>query len=142
MKITDAFLGEHGVFYTQFDELEASLAQADLAGLKQQAIILASALETHAHLEDELIFAADSDIAVFDMMREEHETIAAGLMQLQQVRELDRARILLREVIETARDHFEKEERVAFPMIEQTLTVAEQQQLGARWAQARGVRCE
>ncbi len=42
-------------------------------------------------------------------------------------------------MIRTARDHFGKEEQAAFPLAEELLSDAELNDLGARWAQRRGV---
>jgi len=58
MKITDAFLGEHGVFYAQFSHLEQTVPNtAALGEVQAQAALLTAALETHAHLEEELLFS-------------------------------------------------------------------------------------
>lgn len=53
MRITDAFLGEHGVFYAQFDHLESLLTTGPSAEcVREQAGLLASALAPHAQLEN------------------------------------------------------------------------------------------
>lgn len=53
MKITDALLGEHAVFYAQFEHLRQSLPVADaLTQVHSQGAMLAAALATHAHLEE------------------------------------------------------------------------------------------
>ncbi|HET9982322.1 MAG TPA: hemerythrin domain-containing protein [Longimicrobiales bacterium] len=145
MRITHAFLGEHGVFYAQLAELERAARDEDLAGLQRRAALLASALASHARLEDELLFdfleaGPGAEHPILRMMREEHDEIETALRAVQQVRDAARARELLLEMIRTARDHFEKEERVVFPLAEDALSEAEQHRLGERWAGARGVR--
>lgn len=145
MRITHAFLGEHGVFYAQLAELERAARDDDLAGLQRRAALLASALAPHASLENELLFEPlearlGAGHAILHVMRQEHDEIETALRAVQQVRDVSRARELLLEMIRTARDHFEKEERVVFPLAEGALSEAEQHRLGERWAGARGVR--
>jgi hemerythrin-like domain-containing protein len=145
MKITDAFLGEHGVFYVQFADLEAAGPEADLRCVQRQARLLAAALESHAHLENELLFEvlerkADYPIGMLQVMRSEHEAIERALQEIQSCSESGRARGLLSELIQTARDHFAKEELVAFAFAEERLAEQELIALGWEWAVRRGVR--
>lgn len=143
MNLTDALLGEHAVFYAQFDEIERSLLEDDLASLKRRGSLLAAALESHAHLENDLLFeplrARAGDEGIFVAMLEEHEAIEAALHELAATRDLERARDLALEVVHLARQHFAKEENVAFPMADRLLEKAEQEKLIARWARARTV---
>ena len=144
MKITDAFLGEHGVFYAQFSHLEQVVPQlADLALVQAQGALLTAALETHAHLEDELLFAAlephlgqGGPLAV---MRMEHQQIEEGLAQLPGLGDAASARQLLLQVVQVARGHFAKEEQVLYPMAQQALGGAKLEELGVRWAAEREV---
>jgi len=57
MVITDAFLGEHAVFYAQFEHMEQIIPSTEsLSEVKSQGAMLASALRGHAQLEEELLF--------------------------------------------------------------------------------------
>lgn len=144
MKITDAFLGEHGVFYAQFTHLEAVLPQlGDLAQIRAQAALLTAALESHAHLEDNLLFdplephlGQGGPLAV---MRMEHQQIEEGLGMLPAAPDAAAARQLLLQVIALARGHFAKEEQVLYPMAHQALGEEGLRALGARWAVQREV---
>ena len=144
MKITDALLGEHGVFYAQFSHLEQVVPQlADLALVQAHGAMLTAALETHAHLEEELLFSAlgphlgqGGPLAV---MRMEHEQIEEGLARLPGLGDVAPARQLLLQVVQVARGHFAKEERVLYPMAQQALGDATLAALGARWAAQREV---
>jgi hemerythrin-like domain-containing protein len=144
MKITDALLGEHGVFYVQFRHLEEVLPQQrDLALVQAQGALLAAALETHAHLEGELLFSTlephlgqGGPLAV---MRLEHQQIEGGLARLPEVGDLGQARQLLLQVVETARGHFAKEEQIIYPMAHQALGEAKLEELGGLWAAQREV---
>lgn len=144
MKITDALTGEHGVFYAQFDHLEQAVPAAEaLAQVQDQAALLAAGLKPHAHLENELLFAAldpnmgpTGPVAV---MRMEHEEIESTLARVQEARDLAEARELVLHAVQVARQHFAKEEQVLFPMAERMLGVEVLAHLGAQWAERRGV---
>ena len=144
MNITQALLGEHGVFYAQFKHLEQTLQMATNASQVQgQVTLLAAALETHARLENDLLFnALDahlSGMGPLTVMRAEHQDIEGTLAQVAQVQDLSRAQGLVQRLLQIARAHFSKEEQVLFPLAEQTLDAATLQRLGAQWAEQRGV---
>lgn len=145
MKITDAFLGEHGAFYAQIEHLERTVpAAASVPDVQGQAGVLAAALATHAGLEDELLFAAleprlgamQGPLAV---MRAEHVEIERALARAQEARTLADAQQLVVYALQVARRHFAKEEQVLFPMAERALDADTLEMLGLQWAVARGV---
>ncbi|MCI0690899.1 hemerythrin domain-containing protein [candidate division KSB1 bacterium] len=146
MKVTDALLGEHGVFYAQFDYLEKNIPHAkDLVLVKSQSAMLAAALAPHAHLEDELLFIAleahiDPQSGPLAVMRMEHNEIEGSLERLQELQDLTEAKNLLLHAIQTARAHFAKEEQVLFPLASQMLEAKKLSLLGANWAESRKVR--
>ena len=145
MKVTDAFLGEHGVFYAQFDHLERILPGEDrVETVRGMAALLAAALVPHAELENELLFDAMALSGEHPgppaMMREEHAEIERLLEEAGEASDLDRAKAALGEAIRLSRIHFEKEERIAFPLAERVL---DERALGERasdWAGRRSVR--
>lgn len=145
MKVPDALLGEHGVFYAQFDYLEQNIPHAhDVTLVKSQGAMLTAALATHAHMEDELLFVAleahlDPQFGPLAVMRAEHNEIEGSLMRLQEVQDLAEAKNLLLHAVRTARAHFAKEEQVLFVMAQQMLDVHTLEQLGRKWAAARKV---
>lgn len=144
MKLTDALLVEHAVFYAQFTECEGALFDDDLPSLQRRAAMIECALAPHARLEDDLLFRTletrvDVPPAMLMVMRHEHAAIESGLSEIQSTRDLARARNLIGEVLENARSHFAKEERVLFPLAEQMLSSADQARLAMQWAESRGV---
>lgn len=145
MKITEALLGEHAIFYAQFDYLEKTIPPAkDLILVKGQGAMLTAALATHAHLEDELLFIAleayiNPQFGPLAVMRMEHNEIEGSLERLQEVQDLAEAQNLLLHAIQTARTHFAKEEQVLFPMAAQMLEANALKQLGTKWAEMRKV---
>ncbi len=144
MKMTDALLGEHGAFYAQFDRLEADLPHGtDEHQIREQAALLAAALISHARLEDEVLFRrmaeAGADVGLLATMEDEHQRIAALLDRAQVSAKQDTARAALLEAVALAREHFAKEERVAFPMAEAVLDEEVLEALGTAWAERRAV---
>lgn len=146
MKVTEAVLGEHCVLYGLLDHLEATVPDADgLGALRRHASLLASVLEVHARLEDELILeplvaAGGRSGGPPDAMIEEHERIRGALAEAREEDDPGRARDLLLHVIRTARGHFEKEERMIVPMAKRELDAERLEELGTRWLEDRGVR--
>jgi hemerythrin-like domain-containing protein len=145
MKITDALLGEHGVFYAQFEHIEKVVPKMEtLALVQSQGAMLAAALKPHAQMENELLFRAleshlPADSGPLAVMRMEHDEIEGTLGRLQEVKDLTEARNMLVHAIQTAREHFAKEEQVLFPMAKQMLDSHTLEQLGAKWAGQRRV---
>jgi len=144
MKITEAALGEHGVFYAQFAHLEQVVPVAPtLARVQGLTALLGAALATHAAMEDELLFAAldpylggSGPLAV---MRIEHDQIESALAQVQAARELVEAQQAVLNAIQVARDHFAKEEQILFYIAQQVLGDEALARLGRQWAERRGV---
>ena len=144
MKITQVLLGEHGVFYAWFDAIEASLRKNPNAeDIRELAIVLAPALKQHAHMEDELLFDAMSGTGPaagpLAMMHIEHERIEGLLENACIAKTAGEGAATLRDAIDTARDHFAKEERIVFPLAEMQLSGAQLEELAEKWADRRGV---
>lgn len=147
MRITRALLGEHGVFYAQFDHLEQAVPAAEtLAQVQSQAALLSAAIESHAQLEDELLFTTLEphlgQMGPLAVMRMEHDEIERTLARLPEVQALAEAQSLVLHAVQVAREHFAKEEQVLCPMAEQVLDANTLAQLGRLWAERRGVSVE
>ncbi len=144
MNITNALLGEHAIFYAQFDHLEQAVPAADtVAQVKSQGAMLAAALKGHAHLEEELLFKTlephIGPMGPLAVMRMEHDQIEQGLERLPAVRSLRQAQELLLQTVEVARGHFAKEEQVLFQMASTVLSAETLTILGTQWAARRAV---
>lgn len=145
MRLTDALLGEHGVFYAEFDRLDSCIPYvATAAEVREEAALLAAGLVSHARLEDMLLFdelerRALLDPALIATMREEHTAIAGKLDRAQATGDRELAGELLLEAVATAREHFSKEERLAFPAADAALGAARLEELASWWAAERGV---
>ncbi len=141
MRITDALLGEHAVLYALFDLAESRLdAGIDAVELKHLGQALAAALGSHARVEEDIFFPAlearigpHGPLAV---MRAEHEEIDATV---EAIARGDGDAQRLRSLIALARNHFNKEEHVLFPMAQQAIEAGTLEELAGRWATARKV---
>ncbi len=145
MLITHALLGEHGVFHFLLAHIEQSLPAFDsLSNLQNRIAAFASALESHAGIEDELLFTAlephlgtaGGPLAV---MRFEHTQITDLLGAIESAADLEPARALAKQMIEVTRGHFQKEEQILFRMAHQFLGEDELASLGAQWSQRRAL---
>lgn len=145
MDLTDALRGEHGVFYALFDHIEARIEAAATADeLRGLGAAVAAALVPHAELEDELLFSALEPhlgpIGPLEVMRHEHHEIERDLGRVSETTDDTALSRLLSGVIHAARAHFEKEERVLFPMSHMHLDAGKLRQLADAWAARRGVK--
>ena len=144
MLITDALLGEHGVFQLLFQDLEKALpAIESAAALTNRAAPLSFSLEAHASLEDELLFTTlephlGAQGGPLVVMRMEHDQIVNLLGRVQSATDLAQGRALAAQMIEVSRAHFQKEEQVLFRMARQLLGEETLSALGAKWAGRRG----
>ncbi|MBV6395838.1 MAG: hypothetical protein HFACDABA_01420 [Anaerolineales bacterium] len=143
MLITDALLGEHGIFYLLFQDIEQALPALDsVSALQNRLAPLTFSLEAHAALEDQLLFAAlephlGTQGGPLMVMRMEHDQIVELLARIPSVPDLAQGRALAAQMIQIARGHFRKEEQALFRMARQFLSEDELSALGAQWEQRR-----
>ena len=142
MKITEALIAEHGVFHGLFDYIERTVpALKTLAEVKAIAGLLDATLDPHSRVEEEL-FIEPLDHCMDQLgqtqgFHGEHEEIEATLDAIQQCKSAKAARKLLLEGVRACRQHFDKEERVVFPMGERLLKAKTLNALGSEWQKRR-----
>lgn len=144
MKITEALLAEHVVFHNLFDHLERCVPKVrTLAEVKLLSALLDTMLRTHSKVEDRLLFdpleAAFSQMGQADNFHEEHEEIESGLDSIVSVRTVAEAKRRLLQTVVLSRKHFDKEERIVFPLAEKQLSAKSLTTLGRRWEEQRTV---
>ncbi|MBI3165852.1 MAG: hemerythrin domain-containing protein [Chloroflexi bacterium] len=145
MLITDALLGEHGVFHLMLGHIEQTLPALDsTSALQHRIAAFASALESHASIEDELLFIAlephlGAQGGPLAVMRMEHAQITDLLGQIESAASLEEGRALAAQMIQVTRGHFQKEEQILFRMARQFLSEEQLSALGAQWAQYRKI---
>jgi len=142
IKITEALLAEHVVFHNLFDTVERVLpGLKTLKEVHALATVLSAMLQAHSKVEDELIIEpldhCFEQLGQHDTFHQEHEEIDASLDQCLSCRNLSKARELLRRAVVGSRQHFDKEERLIFPMAEKLLKAKTLVVLGDRWKEER-----
>jgi len=142
MKITEILMAEHAVFHNLFDHLERCAPRLKtLAELKALAAALETLVRAHSNTEDELFVAplehCLEQIGQCETFHEEHEEIDQTLAEIQKAKQLGVARKRLAQAVIACRDHFDKEERIVFPLAERTLKSNTLEALGAAWMKRR-----
>lgn len=144
MKITEALLAEHVVFHSVFDHIERVAPHLETLGeIKVLGSMLTALLEHHGEAEDKLLMEPLEHrldhLGHRDSFHHEHELIDGFLIQLQSLPDLASARSMLLKTVHFSRHHFDKEERLIFPMAEQNLSEKTLRELGQQWETQRQV---
>ena len=142
MKITEALFAEHLVFHNMFDHIEAAAPKfKTLAEVKSQAALMEQLLKAHSDTEDELFIGplehCFEQIGQRDAFLEEHQEIDGNLKKVREAKQVRRARQLLIGAVAYSRRHFDKEERIVFPMAERMLKAKTLTALGQSWMEQR-----
>lgn len=142
MKITQALLAEHVVYHNLFDYIEKTVpGQKTLAEVRTLAGLLETMLELHAEAEDELLLEplepSFSQMGQEENFHAEHDEIDTELASARKAGRVDQAKKQLLKAVVLCRTHFDKEERLVFPLAEKLLTLRSQEALGRRWAKQR-----
>lgn len=142
MKITDALLAEHVVFHNLFDYVERVTPKLrTLAEVRALASLIGAMQEAHGKIEDELVMEPLAHcldhLGQNESIHAEHEHIEAMLAQVCSCRDLRKAKKLLHGAVIVSRQHFDREERVIFPLAEKWLRAKTLQTLGTEWVMRR-----
>ena len=142
MKITEILLAEHVVFHNLFDHIEKTAPRLKtLAEIKSLSATLDALMRPHANTEDDLLMGplehCLEQIGQSETFHEEHEGIDAQLAQVQKARGPKQARDLLLRAVLRSREHFDKEERIVFPLAERLLKAKTLSNLGDEWRKRR-----
>ena len=138
MKITEALLAEHMVFHNLFDRVELMTPQFEtLAEARACASLVAAMLHDHSVVEDELLMHplehCLSQLGQTENFHHEHEAIERSLAAARSTRRLAAAQKELLKAVHFARQHFDKEERIIFPLADKQLSARTQSALRQRW---------
>lgn len=141
MKITEALLAEHVVFHNLFDYVEkVAPTLRKLAEVKSLARLLEAMLAAHSEIEDRFLIEplehCFEQLGQRDTFHQEHEVIDRHLLKALSSRRIGEARDCLLEAVLASRKHFDKEERLVFPMAETLLKHQTLTRLGTRWIRA------
>ena len=130
------------VFHNLFDHIDAKAPRLKtLAEVKLLAALMESMLKAHSDTEDELFIGplehCFEKIGQRDAFIREHEEIDENLKQVQEAKQVRLACQLLLAAVAYSRKHFDKEERVVFPMAERILKGKTLAALGQTWLEQR-----
>ena len=142
MKITEALFAEHLVFHNMFDHIEAAAPKLKtLAEVKSLAALMESLLKSHSDTEDEMFIGplehCFEQLGQRDAFLEEHQEIDISLKNVQLTKDFKKARQLLLSAVAYSRRHFDKEERIVFPLAERVLKNKTLTALGQTWIEQR-----
>ena len=142
MRITEALLAEHIVFHNMLDHIETTAPKLKtLPEIKSLAALMESMLKAHSNVEDSLFIGplehCFEEIGQRDAFMEEHEEMDRNLRRIRMARRLKEARDWLLAAVAYSRDHFDKEERIVFPMAERILKTETLAALGQTWMEQR-----
>ena len=142
MKITEALMAEHLVFHSMFDRIEACTAKLNsLAEIKALAALLESMLKAHSDVEDELFLGplehCFEQLGQRDSFLQEHLEVNDGLHVVQSATRVKQAQRLLLKAVTHCRKHFDREERLVFPLAERVLKAETLKELGQDWLNQR-----
>jgi len=144
MKITDVLRAEHAVFHNLFDHIEAVLPRTrTLPEIKSLATIMEKLTGPHSRTEDELFIDplehCFDQIGQKETFHHEHKVIEDTMEKVHQARDLKSAKTLLLGAVTASRKHFEKEERIVFPLAERILKAKTLGDLGETWLKRRAI---
>jgi len=142
MKITEALFAEHLVFHNLFDHIESTVPNLkSVAEIKALAAVMEAMLRAHSQTEDDLFIGplehCFEQIGQRDGFLQEHQEIDENLHRVSEAARADQARRLLLQAVRYSRAHFDKEERVVFPMAERLLKAETLEGLGQAWMEQR-----
>ena len=149
MNIVFALLGEHGILKHEIAALRRDAPGLTGVELRAAARAFAAAAESHAHLEDELLFgplesSGRMPRGPVPAMRAEHDEIEKLLARLLDPaagdREVEVLRRTLTRLLSVLEDHFAHEENVLFVLASRILDPSALERLGDGWAERRAVR--
>lgn len=142
MKITEILIAEHVVLHNLFDHLEQITPRLkSLAEIKSLSGAMEVLMRAHAKTEDDLLVEplehCLAQIGQSETFHEEHDEIEAEMAQVQKARGAKQARELLLQAVLRSREHFDKEERIVFPLAEQVMKARTLSSLGDEWMKRR-----
>ena len=136
--ITKALIMEHAVFREVFDQIERVLAGAPSAAeVKLLASVVEGLLNSHGETETDLAYSALdhvlADRGALHHLHQDHREIDHQFKRLQRATDAAEAQHRLKRALAATREHFRREEKTVFPMLEQTLQPDTLGMLGRKW---------
>ena len=144
MDVTDALLGEHGVFHLLIEQLDDALGRCEtLSEMRVAAEPLAISLLGHHRVEEETLLTpyerATGSLGPLKCLRHEHEQMNHLVRAIFRGADADEMREQIRALLDIVRRHLTREEQLLFGLARQQLPDGERASSGAHWAEFRGV---
>lgn len=144
MDVTDALLGEHGVFHLLVEQLDDTLGRCEsVTELRVAAEPLVISLLGHHRVEEESLLApyerATGSLGPLTCLRHEHEQMNQLARLIFRATEPGPMREGIQMLLEIVRRHLAREEQLLFGLARQTLPDGARADSGSHWAQFRGV---
>jgi hemerythrin-like domain-containing protein len=142
--ITKALIMEHAVFCEVFDQIEQVLAGTKSAPeVKMLASVVEGLLRGHADTETNLAYSALdhalADRGALERLYQDHHEIDDQFKRIHRTTDPAEAQLLLKKALAATREHFRREERNVFPILEQTLQPDTLGTLGREWTESHSV---
>lgn len=139
MKLTDALLAEHVVFHSIFSSLNQEMPRfTDVKEFQAVAKMLLGTLEAHGKAEHDLLLPPIetylNEIGHLENFHQEDDAIVANLAHTIEATDIESAKRYLNKALRLASDHFDKEERLVFPLAEKHISEASLHALGTEWS--------
>ena len=135
-------MAEHSVFHNLFDHVEKTTPKLkSLPEVKSLAALVHHVTAPHSRTEDELFIEplehCFEQLGQRETFHHEHEAIETLLAKIQKSKDLKTAKQLLLGAVTASRKHFDKEERIVFPLAERVLKAKTLNELGEAWMKRR-----
>ena len=142
--ITQKLILEHAVFCDVFDQIERVLAgSSSIAEVKSLASVVEGLLRGHGEAETNLAYAALdhalADRGALTRLYQDHREIDDHFKRIHRTTEPAEAQLLLKKALAATREHFRREEKHVFPLLEKTLQPDTLGMLGRKWTESRSV---
>ena len=142
--ITEALILEHAVFCDVFNQIERVLAGAQSAAeVKLLASVVEGLLSGHGETETNLAYSALdhvlADRGPLQRMHQDHHEIDDHFKRIHLTTDVAEAQRLFKKALAATRDHFRREERHVFPLLEKTLHPDSLGTLGRKWMESHSV---
>lgn len=129
---------EHAVFCKVFEQIERVLSDTrSTPEVQLLASVVEGLLASHSETETDLAYAALdhvlADHGTLKQLHQDHHEIDDRFKRIQQATDPAAALRLLKKALAATREHFRREEKIVFPLLEKTLQPDTLQVLGGQW---------
>jgi hemerythrin-like domain-containing protein len=142
--ITKTLIMEHAVFIEVFNQIERVLTgPVSASEVKLLASVVEGLLRDHGETETNLAYSvldhALADRGTLNRLYQDHREIDDRFKRIHHTTDPAEAQILLKKALAATREHFRREEKNVFPMLEKTLQPDTLWTLGRKWTESHSI---